>query len=161
MHNPPPVDDLLDELAGFANRLWEGIDAAAPSDWRYRPTVEEWSLSELVCHLRDVEREVHQPRFRRLIAQDNAFIAGADPDRWTAERVYQDEDGEGALAAFAAARQNTLALLQPLSNEMWQRRGRHAFFGPTSMHELLNLVVQHDRAHWQQVQNLLGLRLKD
>lgn len=161
MHNPPPVDDLLAELAGFPARLCEGIHAAAPPHWRYRPTVEEWSLTELVCHLRDVEQEVHQPRFRALIAQDNAFIAGADPDRWTAERVYQDEDGGEALTVFAAARQNTLVLLRPLPDEMWQRRGRHAFFGPTSMHELLNLVVQHDRAHWEQVQNLLGLRLKD
>lgn len=161
MHNPPPVPELLEELAAFPERLQHGIAAAAPLDWHYRPMVEDWSLTELVCHLRDVEREVHQPRFQALIAQDNAFIAGADPDRWAAERVYQDEDGAAALAAFAAARQNTLALLQPLSDEMWQRRGRHAFFGPTSMHELLNLIVQHDQAHWEQVQSLLGLSGKD
>ncbi len=158
MHNPPPVHELLVELAAFPEQLQGGIVAAAPPAWHHRPTVEDWSLTELVCHLRDVEREVHQPRFRALISQDNAFMAGADPDRWTAERVYQDEDGAKALAAFAAARQNTLALLQPLTEEMWQRRGRHAFFGPTSMHELLNLVVQHDHAHWEQVQKLLGLR---
>ncbi len=158
MHNPPPVHELLVELAAFPERLQERIVAAAPPAWHHRPTDEDWSLTELVCHLRDVEREVHQPRFRALISQDNAFIAGADPDRWTAERVYQDEDGAAALTVFAAARQQTLALLQPLSEAMWQRRGRHAFFGPTSMHELLNLVVQHDHAHWEQVQKLLGLR---
>ncbi|MBK9051406.1 MAG: DinB family protein [Chloroflexi bacterium] len=129
--------------------------AAAALDWHYRPSLQEWSLTELMCHLRDVEREVHQVRFRDLITTDNAFIAGADPDRWTEERGYQQQDGERALEAFAAARQITITLLQDLPEAMWQRRGRHAFFGPTSMHELLHLVVQHDRAHWQQVQLIM------
>lgn len=152
MHDPAPVSKLLTELASFVPRLQMALLAAAPSNWQYRSRRNEWSLVELICHLRDVEREIHQLRFRALIAQDNAFIAGADPDRWTEERGYQHQNGERAMAEFAAARQETVLLLQDLSPEMWQRRGRHAFFGPTSMHELLSLVVQHDQAHWQQVQ---------
>ena len=155
MHDLDPVPTLLLELAHFKEMLIAAISAAAALDWHYRPTLQEWSLTELMCHLRDVEREVHQVRFRDLITTDNAFIAGADPDRWTEERGYQQQDGERALEAFAAARQITITLLQDLPETMWQRRGRHAFFGPTSMHELLHLVVQHDRAHWQQVQLIM------
>lgn len=156
MHDLDPVSDLLLELGHFREMLLEILNAAATLDWHRRPTPNDWSLTGLMCHLRDVEREVHQTRFRDLIATDNAFMAGADPDRWAEERGYQQQDGEGALLAFAAARQTTITLLQDLPEAMWQRRGRHAFFGPTSMHELLHLVVQHDRAHWQQVRLILG-----
>lgn len=155
MHDLDEVPELLVALARFVSRLQTEINAAASLNWHSRPTRNDWSLTELVCHLRDVEREVHQARFRALIANDSAFIAGADPDPWAVERNYLAQDGAQALAQFAAARHSTIALLQPLPPEMWQRRGRHAFFGPTSMHELLNLVVQHDQAHWQQVRALL------
>ena len=155
MHDLAPIPELLAALAWFVTELQAVIGAAATLNWQFRPTRNDWSLTELVCHLRDVEQEVHQARFRALIAADTAFIAGADPDPWAVERNYQVQDGTIALAQFAAARQDTITLLQNLPPDLWQRRGRHAFFGPTSMHELLNLVVQHDLAHWQQVQALL------
>lgn len=152
MHEMDSVTQLLEQLVGFVIQLQEVVGAAASINWTHRPAPSSWSLTELLCHLRDVEREVHQPRFRDLIAAENAFIAGADPDRWAVERQYQQQDGEQALTDFVAARQETVVFLQPLPEAIWQRRGRHAFFGPTSMHELLHLVVQHDQAHWAQLQ---------
>ncbi len=61
--------------------------------------------------------------------------------------------------AFLAARQKNLALLDDLDNSIWQRMGRHAFFGPTSLQELVNLAVQHDEVHLQQIQNFYENRL--
>lgn len=46
--------------------------------------------------------------------------------------------------------------LRELDYEQWERTGTHAFFGTTSLQELINLAVQHDQAHWQQVQELLS-----
>jgi hypothetical protein len=48
-----------------------------------------------------------------------------------------------------------LALVGPLDEKMWQRHGRHAFFGHTSMHELLYLIVRHDEIHWEQINAIL------
>jgi hypothetical protein len=108
-----------------------------------------------MCHLRDVEREVHQPRFRALLREDNAFLPGAVSDEWVEERRYRNQDGRRALAQFLAARRETVKMLEEVEGTLWQRQGQHAFFGPTTMHELLNLAVQHDRAHWEQINNLL------
>ena len=125
-------------------------------DWLRQPADDEWSLTEVMCHLRDVEREVHQVRFRLLISQENAFLPGVSADEWAAERGYWYEDGRVAMRSFVSARKETLLLLEPLSTDMWQRLGRHAFFGHTSMHELLYLVVRHDEIHWQQIRQLLA-----
>jgi hypothetical protein len=109
----------------------------------------------LVCHLRDVEREIHQPRFQALLAAENAFLAGVAADEWAESRRYQEQDGLTALADFVQARAETGRLLAGTPAGYWQRQGRHSFFGPTSAHELLSLVVEHDQAHLQQVNDLL------
>jgi hypothetical protein len=126
-------------------------------DWLWRPEPNQWSLTEAVCHLRDVEQEVHLPRFEAVIAAENAFIAGASPDDWAQSRRYQEQDGRAALRDFVQTRQKTIAALNELDEPIWQRRGQHAFFGPTTLHELLNLVVGHDRAHGEQVKRLVRL----
>jgi hypothetical protein len=123
--------------------------------WQDCPEAGEWCLTEVVCHLRDVELEVHQPRFYALIAEEGAFLPGAVSDEWVEERRYREQEGPVALVQFLDARRATLAVLGTLDEAMWQRQGQHAFFGPTTMHELLHLAVQHDQAHHAQILDLL------
>lgn len=151
---PPPVADLLAQLAQFATDLQDAL-AADDLAWLWRPAPQEWSLTELVCHLRDVEREVHQPRFKLVLARERPFLPGVAPDQWAGPRQYQMENGRNAFHAFIEAREETCALLTNLDAAAWQRQGNHAFFGLTTLQELLNLVVKHDQAHWKQVQALL------
>jgi hypothetical protein len=151
MQNPPPVPSLLVELAEFATFLLQAL-AAPQVPWRWRPAPDAWSLVEILCHLRDVECEVHQPRFRAMSETENPFLPGVDADEWAAPRGYFWQDGRAALADFVAARRDTLALLEHLPEDAWLREARHAFFGQTTLHELLYLVVQHDRVHRQQVE---------
>jgi hypothetical protein len=90
------------------------------------------------------------------LATDNAFLSGENPDAWVESRQYVLEDGRSALADFVDGRRETLALLEGIRDPaLWERSGRHAFLGHTSMHELANLVVRHDRAHWEQINTLL------
>ncbi len=157
LQEPPPVAELLAELRRFATAVAQAVAARKP-DWQWRPAPGEWNLTELCCHLRDVEREVHQVRFRSLLAADNAFIPGATSDDWVQARAYAQQDGRLALSEFLTARQETIAMLPPADDPYWQRQGRHSFFGPTTSHELLNLAVKHDQAHGEQLQQLLNRR---
>lgn len=108
-----------------------------------------------MCHLRDVEREVYHVRFKNLMTAENAFLPGASPDEWAEERGYARQDGRAALEAFLEARKETLEILRGMSVELWQRQGQHAFFGPTTLHELVYLSVRHDDIHWEQIKGLL------
>lgn len=154
LQEPPPVYELLADLEEFATVVAQAM-AGTNVDWHWRPAPAEWSLTELFCHLRDVEREVHQVRFRSMLAAPNAFIPGATSDEWVLEREYARQDGRLALTEFLAARGETVAMLPSADDPFWQRQGRHSFFGPTTSHELLHLAVGHDQAHWDQLQGLL------
>lgn len=153
MQDPPPIPVLLAELAAFCREM-AAVLADERRDWLWRPSADEWSLTEVACHLRDVEREVHQVRIRALIHEDDAFMPGIDSDEWARQRHYRLQDGRAAMADFIAAREETIAMLAPLPADVWNRKGQHTFFGPTSMSEIIYLAVQHDRTHAHQIDAL-------
>jgi FMN phosphatase YigB (HAD superfamily) len=123
--------------------------------WKCNPESGEWCLTEIFCHLRDVEREVNRPRLTRILAEDNPFLTAAVSDAWVSERQYARQDGRAALAEFISARKEALDLLAPLKDEWW-RPARHAIFGPTTLKEQSSILAGHDRAHIQQVWKTIG-----
>ena len=130
----------------------EGILANLSGEtWTQSPHPEEWSLVEIISHLRDVEREVNLPRIQTFLREENPFITADDTDLWVSERAYAEDNGEAALQDFIAARVKTLATLKNLSEEDWQRTGRHAIFGPISLQEQLGFMAEHDRVHLRQI----------
>jgi HAD superfamily hydrolase (TIGR01549 family) len=135
-------------LDGFCRGL-EGFD------WATRSHPDEWSLTEVLCHLRDVDQEVNLPRLRKVLAETNPFLPGEDTDRWAEVRQYCFQDGPQALCQFIATRGELVDLLESLAAEDWQRPARHAIFGPTRLQELVNIFAAHDRVHMEQVYELL------
>ena len=155
MQTPLPFPELLKELASFASAV-RSLLSSSTIDWSWQPDDASWSLTEVMCHLRDVEEEVHMIRYQAILAIDTPFLPGVSTDEWAVIRCYQAEDGLASRDAFLAARQNNLAMLSELDEISWERKGRHAFFGPTSLKELVNLAVQHDQIHLQQIEELLA-----
>lgn len=119
--------------------------------WQKRPREGEWSQTEVLCHLRDVEAEVNLPRISKVLEEPNPFLPGKDTDPWADERKYINQDGNAALNDFIHARQKLLAMLDQISDQTWKRQARHAIFGPTTLLELVNIIVRHDRLHIQQI----------
>jgi FMN phosphatase YigB (HAD superfamily) len=116
-----------------------------------RPAPKEWSPSEVLCHLRDVDVEVNLWRLPKVIKENNPFLPGQDTDQWADARQYCFQDGLEALADFIKARIMLLKMLEDLPEIDWERPARHAIFGPTTLHELVNIIVGHDILHVQQI----------
>jgi FMN phosphatase YigB (HAD superfamily) len=126
------------------------------SSWIEHPQPGEWNFTEILCHLRDVDIEVNQPRIDKVLKEPNPFLPGIDTDKWAEERLYYCQNGLTALKDFISSRIQLLDILQDLKPEDWQRQARHAIFGPTSIKELVSIIVGHDRIHIQQAFRSLG-----
>lgn len=122
----------------------------SPSQWKWQSGPGEWSLTEIVCHLRDAAVEVDAPRLEKVIHEQNPFIPGMVTDVWAEERDYQSQDGPQALRDFTASRQQLIHTLERLAPADWDRPARHAIFGPTTLRELMGFIATHDRSHIQQ-----------
>jgi len=79
-------------LDGLCRHLSEAV-------WNASPQPGEWGLTEISCHLRDVEQEVHLTRVRRMLGESNPFLSGEDTDPWAEVRGYRFQDGPQALVS--------------------------------------------------------------
>jgi hypothetical protein len=131
------------------------MDSQAAESWAVRPVPGEWSLTEVLCHLRDTDREVNVPRLQRFLTEELPFITAPDTNAWAAGREYHKQDGRRALADFVAARVPLLADLQRLAPADWDRRARHSIFGPTTLRETVGFMAEHDRLHIRQIWPML------
>lgn len=125
------------------------------SEWAVRPARGEWSLVEVLCHLRDNEREVNQPRLELMMTEEEPFVAASNTSDWADSRGYIRQDGNAAFKEFLTARLATLETLKSLPEEAWERKARHSVFGPTTLLELVGFMATHDRIHIQQIWKLL------
>jgi len=119
-------------------------------DWRREPTPDDWAMNEIVCHLRDTEREIHQMQLSLMLGREGAFIPRPESSVWANEREYLNVNGQSALTEFALARIDNIRRLKELREEIWSRKVRHAIFGPTDFLEVTSFMADHDRLHVQQ-----------
>jgi len=118
--------------------------------WKHEPTREDWALNEIICHLRDMELEIHHAQLKLILERADAFIPRPDSSVWANERKYLNVDGSMALNEFVSARIETLEMLKNMDDDIWSRKARHAIFGPTNFLEVLGFMAEHDRLHIQQ-----------
>ena len=119
-------------------------------EWTYKPEGKEWALVEILCHLRDVDREVNLLRIQKIINNEVPFLPGEVTDPWADERKYIDQSGPEALRAFIEVRTEMCHLLNQLTDQGWKGAARHAIFGPTSLFELAGFMATHDLVHIRQ-----------
>ncbi|NMB87673.1 MAG: HAD hydrolase-like protein, partial [Chloroflexi bacterium] len=81
-------DSLVAVLASTPAVLDSWASALSPEEWRHAPAPGEWSTTEVVWHLHDVECEVNLPRIHRLLHESRPFFPGEVTDVWAAERNY-------------------------------------------------------------------------
>lgn len=146
------VSSILAATPGILDSMTAGLNV---DGWSHAPTAEDWSMTELVCHLRDTEREVHHMQIEVLLKEPQPFVPRPDTAVWASQRDYQSEEGRAALKDYGLARVETLSQLTGLGEDMWRRAARHAIFGPTNFMEVVGFMGDHDRLHVQQSWNLI------
>jgi len=114
-----------------------------------------FALVEHVWHMADLEREFAE-RIRRLLGEADPFLPDFDGERIAKERQYLTLDLAAGLTAFAAAREETLRRLAGVASEAWARCGRQEGVGAVSLAEMPGRIVDHDRAHLNEISDLLA-----
>jgi FMN phosphatase YigB (HAD superfamily) len=148
---------VLRSTPGILANLTQDLSIA---NWRQKPEASEWSLLEIVNHLMDVDEEINLPRMKKIMSEDNPFIAGIDSDIWAKERNYNENDPVEILRSFFVARTHLLKILDEVTEPGWNKTARHSIFGPTYLGELVNFIADHDLNHIDQIHKTIGRILK-
>ena len=142
-------------MAGVAHELEAALEGHEPATFSARPGPDAWSATEILCHLRDIE-DFYMGRMQLMLVNDRPTLVVLDPDRWARERQYQRCDAMEALATFRSARAETLAFLDGLTPEQWERSANHPLLGVITVRRIVHSMAKHDRVHLAQLERALA-----
>jgi len=114
----------------------------------------EWSPRDVLSHLLFVERG-YQARIALILSESEPLLPFINPELATDE-LFISHVAVGER--FRAAREETLATLQALTPGQWQKPAIHATTGRTTLRSQIQILVEHDIEHTNQLVELLQAR---
>ncbi len=127
----------------------------APPSWDGVPS-EPFTAIEQICHVRDIEIEGYQLRFKRTLEEQAPLLPSIDSETVAKQRDYGRADSTQVFAEIRAARATTMALLRGLDAMQLRRPAVFEGYGPVTLRGLVHYLCSHDQQHLSGLQWLLG-----
>ena len=152
--NPVDVQDLIDDLARTPSEVSRLVNDVSQEHWRTRPTPEEFSAVENVCHLRDIEVDGYAQRIARILNETNPTLADVDGARLAIERDYNRQELGSALETFTQTRERNVELLRTLTARDFDRTASLEGVGEIDLRRLIRMMNEHDEGHLEELSRL-------
>ncbi len=156
------LQTTLATLAAFPEQLERHFQAFPqdrfhwkPASWEGIPS-ESLSALEQICHVRDIEIDGYQRRFRRVLDENNPTLESLDTYALVESGSYAHADPAEVFAAIRAARAETVNLLARLDESQLRRQGYFEGYGQVTLKGLVHYLCSHDQQHLAGLQWLLG-----
>jgi hypothetical protein len=133
---------LIDEYLSGPARLRAAVEGMTAAQLDAAPIPGKWSTRQVICHIADFE-PVYVDRMKRVIAEHEPMMFGANPDEFAASLAYDQRDLQVELQLIAVTRQHMTGILRTLPPEEFQRRGVHSQEGPLTLETLLRRITRH------------------
>ena len=153
-----PAAQVLALLAAAPPRLTALTAEVAPDLLRRRPTPEEWSVNEVLAHLRACA-DVWGGCIAAMLAENHPTLRAVNPRTWIEQTDYRELAFPPSLQAFAAQRADLLAVLEALPPDGWSRAATITGAGKTlerSVHSYAQWLARHERPHLKQIARIVA-----
>jgi hypothetical protein len=120
----------------------------------YRDGPSGWTAAEVVGHLLDCER-LFLERAKLTLTTENPMLPFPDQDEEVRKGHYNDCDPEIIFEQWQQTRAEYVAYLSEVSENGWEREGRHPTYAPFSLNDQLFLACWHDQVHIEQITRIL------
>ena len=119
-----------------------------------KPSLEDWSVLEVVNHLYDEEREDFRQRFDYLLHHPGEEWPPIDPAGWVTARKYNERELASSLQNFLDERRKSLTWLASLNAPNLEAFETHPVAGKFHAGDMLAAWVAHDILHLRQLVEL-------
>jgi hypothetical protein len=142
----PSLPELINNYLAGAKQLRQAVAGMSRDQLIARPIPGKWSTLEVVCHLADFE-PIMADRIKRVLAEDNPTLLGANEIRFASALAYHDRDVEEELAIIDLTRSQLARILRKASPAALARIGTHNERGPRTLEQLLEIAINHIPHH--------------
>ena len=155
MANETDVRELVEKMTQEREKLLAQIEALSEEDAEQAPADGEgeaqWSAKEQCAHLAEMET-AYRAWVERALAEDNPDVTGL---RGEPVAIPLEEANGHSLAELTAQlrqqREKTLALIERLRPEDYDRTATQPMFGTLTILQWLRSYYRHDRMHQAQI----------
>ena len=147
------LESCLTRLSSSAETIASLARTVSDVQARWKPSPEEWSVLEVICHLYDEEREDFRTRVDFTLHKPDADWPPINPVGWVTERGYNQRDPAASLEAFLSERRKSLEWLRSLQNPNWESTHTNPR-GSMRAGDVLAAWVAHDHLHIRQLNQL-------
>ncbi len=148
------------ELQNSTEMIRALLSGVAPEAARLKPSVESWSMLEVVCHLYDEEREDFREHLDFILYRQNEKWHEIDSDRLVIERKYNEQNFAEMQEKFFIEREKSFVWLNGLQNPGWEKTFTTEY-RTISAGEMFACWVAHDNLHTRQLVELRRMRLEN
>ena len=154
-----PIAQILAILNETPSRLAKLTAGLAPPPLHTPPSAGEWSVHEVLAHLRACDDVWGGYYIMTILTQDNPTIKARNPRTWIKSTDYLEQEFQPSLRAFTKQRRKLLAVLEPLPPKDWTRTNTLIGAGKPLQQTLLSHadgLARHERAHLKQIERTLN-----
>ena len=145
----------LEILHQTPERLSLSLKGAPKKLLLWTPSPGKWSIQEIVCHMRDMERDAYLVRYQRILNEENPLLKNIDGDAYALEKQYRRMKLGEVLKDWKRLRKENLKLLKKVKDDQWSRPGVHETDGPLTLEIILMRHANgNDRAHLGQIKHI-------
>ncbi len=149
---PQERNRLVSVLRATPPKLRDAVKGVPRAELLWAPAPGKWSILEIVCHLRDMERDAYLARYERILAEDEPTLPDIDGDVYSLENDYRSQKLSEVLRDWSRLRRECLKVLARTKTDQWQRAGIHETAGRLTMDDLLRRHVEgNDETHLDQI----------
>jgi hypothetical protein len=139
------------------DKLGAVLQSIDPNQLSSRPAPDKWSIAEILAHLADTELVISW-RIRQTLSSNGTPIQAYDQDVWAKTFKYEERDPQLSLNTFRMLRENNLALLKSVSQDLLENYGLHQERGKEPVKHVIRMVAGHDLNHLQQIDRIVKAR---
>lgn len=150
-----PGLDVLEQTPIILEKL---VSLATEEHLQWKPSMERWSISEVLAHLADVEVAGFRERVERMVQADMPQLAEYDQEAQYKAGRYTGGKAREYLKTFCHERDRSVTWLRYMPESIVMRKGQHSKLGQITVGQLLNEWAFHDLGHIRQIAELLRSR---
>ena len=148
---PLTIEQVLTQLAELPPRLAALTAGLSPAQLQTRPGLEEWSLNDILAHLRACG-DMWGQAIAGILAEDHPTLKAVNPTNWIKQTNYPALEFRRSLRAYAKQRAELLAVLRALPPKAWSRAATVTGAGRPIERSVLTYaqwLANHERSHWR------------
>ncbi len=149
-------EKLRQRLNDSRRELLAAVEDMGPAEAAAPTASAGWAVRDLLAHLAGAELG-HQQVIRALLAGQRAQVDGFDLDAFNAADVALRRDANLAalLTELASNRAGTLALLNAVGPDDWDRAGYHPGGFDATVEGTFRIIAIHEKRHVKEIRAAL------